>query len=80
MARGEITIDEAHCRGCGYCEHFCSRNCITIPGDKFTPQGYLLPIFANPEKCNACGVCGWMCPHFAIEVYRYVEPKEAAKA
>lgn len=78
MAKGEIVIDEMLCKGCGYCERFCSRGCIEITGDKFTPQGYLLPSFANPEKCNACCVCAWMCPDFAIEVYKYVE--EGAKA
>lgn len=73
MAKGEIVIDENSCLGCGYCTKFCSRECITIPGDKFTPQGYLLAVFTDPENCNACGVCGWMCPHFAIEVYKYIE-------
>ncbi len=73
MAKGEIVIDEAICKGCSYCAEFCSRGCITVPGDKFTPKGYLLPLFASPEKCNACGICAWMCPRFAIEVYKYVE-------
>jgi NAD-dependent dihydropyrimidine dehydrogenase PreA subunit len=77
MAKGGITINEASCLGCGYCEKFCSRGCIVIPGDKFSPQGYLLPVFANPDRCNACGVCNWMCPHFAIEVYRYIENQGA---
>lgn len=72
MARGEITVNEGICLGCGYCAHFCSRGCIDIPGDRFNPQGYLTPVF-NPEKCNACGICAWMCPQFAIEVYKYVE-------
>ena len=73
MAKGKIIISEANCLGCGYCEKFCSRECIVIPGDKFSPRGYLLPVFANPDRCNACGVCNWMCPHFAIEVYKYIE-------
>ena len=73
MAKGEIVINEASCRGCGYCEHFCPQGCIAIPGDRFTAQGYLLPVFAGPEKCTACGICAWMCPHFAIEVYQFAE-------
>lgn len=72
MAKGEIVIDEAICKGCNYCAEFCARGCIEVPGDKFTPRGYLLPAFAHPEKCNACGICAWMCPRFAIEVYKYV--------
>ena len=43
MAKGEIVIDEATCKGCSYCARFCSRGCIVIPGDRFTPKGYLLP-------------------------------------
>ncbi len=73
MAKGEIVINETICKGCGYCAKFCSRGGIVMSRDKFTPKGYLLPIFANPEKCNACGICGWMCPRFAIEVYKYTE-------
>ena len=46
---------------------------LEIPGDRVTHKGYLLPVFAQPDKCNACGICAWMCPRFAIEVYRYVE-------
>jgi NAD-dependent dihydropyrimidine dehydrogenase PreA subunit len=48
-----------------------------MPGDRFAPQGYLLPVFVNPERCNACGICSWMCPHLAIEVYEYVESEQA---
>ena len=73
MAKGEIVIDEMFCRGCGFCEDFCPKDCVTVPGDKFTPSGYPLSSFANPENCNACGICCFMCPHHAIEVYKYVE-------
>jgi len=79
VAKGEIKIIEQHCLGCGYCERFCNQGCIEITGDKFTPQGYLLPTFVHPENCTACGICNWMCPHFAIEVYKYVET-ESGKA
>ena len=72
-AKGEIAINEANCRGCGFCEKFCVQGCIVISGDKFSPQGYLIPVFAHPERCTACGFCGWMCPHFAVDVYKYVE-------
>jgi len=73
VTKGEIIIDEDHCQGCGYCVKFCSRGCITITGNKFNSQGHLLPDFSDPEKCNACGICSWMCPGFAIEVYKFVE-------
>jgi 2-oxoglutarate ferredoxin oxidoreductase subunit delta len=73
MAKGEIVINDTNCKGCGYCVKFCARGCIVTAGDKVTPRGYLIPSFANAEKCNACGICAWMCPRFAIEVYKYVE-------
>jgi 2-oxoglutarate ferredoxin oxidoreductase subunit delta len=73
MAKGEVVINESHCLGCGYCEHFCPQGCIVVTGEKYSSFGYLLPVFANEEKCNACGICEWMCPHFGIEVYKYVE-------
>jgi 2-oxoglutarate ferredoxin oxidoreductase subunit delta len=72
MAKGEIVIIESNCFGCGYCEKFCLRGGIAMTGDKFSATGYPLPSFVNPEKCNACGNCAAMCPHFAIEVYKYV--------
>jgi NAD-dependent dihydropyrimidine dehydrogenase PreA subunit len=73
MAKGQITIDEKLCKGCGYCAKFCTRGCIVISKDKFTTRGYMLPVFDAPDKCNACGVCGWMCPEYAIEVYKLVK-------
>jgi len=79
-ARGEIEINERYCLGCGYCAHFCNRGCIEIPGDKFTPQGYLLPVFVNTEKCTGCAMCSWMCPQFAIDVYKYAEDEAKGKA
>jgi NAD-dependent dihydropyrimidine dehydrogenase PreA subunit len=39
--------------------------------DRFTKLGYELPLIVAPDKCNACGVCAWMCPEYAIAVYKY---------
>ena len=69
MVTPQVVIDENKCRGCGLCERNCPRGCITIPGDKYSSGGYLLPAFGNPDLCNTCGFCTWMCPHFAIEVF-----------
>ncbi|MDP7240954.1 MAG: 4Fe-4S binding protein [Dehalococcoidia bacterium] len=73
MPRGEIVIFDEHCKGCGYCAEFCSRDCIEHPGGRYSSQGYMLPNFVAPEKCNACGICAWMCPDHAIDVYKLVE-------
>lgn len=74
MPKGEVVINEDLCQGCGYCVKFCTLGCIKITGDKFTPKGHLLPSIVTPKKCTACGVCAWMCPPVAIEVYKY-KPK-----
>ena len=73
MAKGEITINEGLCRGCGFCEEFCPKECIVISSDKISPQGFTLPTVSKPEECNACCICAWLCPHSAIEVYKFVE-------
>lgn len=78
MPRGEIVIFEQHCKGCAYCAKFCARGCIVHPGGRYSPQGYMLPSFAIPEKCNACGICAWMCPDHAIDVYKFVEEEVTA--
>jgi len=72
MAKGFIEIKEARCGGCGFCEMFCNKGCIEMT-DKVSVLGLPLPGFKNIEDCTACGMCAWMCPHVAIEVYKYVE-------
>jgi len=74
MIKAEIVIDEDLCQGCGYCIEFCSRDCLEITGDRFTAKGYLVPSVIKLENCTACGVCAWMCPAVAIEIYRF-EPE-----
>ena len=73
MAKGEMVIDENKCRGCGYCVAFCKQECVVMSEDRFTPLGDLLPVVSHPDECTACGVCGRLCPHYAINVYKYVE-------
>jgi len=75
MAKGEIVINENNCRGCGFCEEFCKQGCITMSKDKITPLGFILPVFSNPDGCTACTICAKMCPHYAIEVYKFIESK-----
>lgn len=73
MAKGYIQIDDKLCKGCGLCAVFCNRGCVTDPGDRKNSQGYLLPSFVKADRCTGCGVCGQMCPDFAISVYRLIE-------
>ena len=48
-------------------------------GKNLTSTGLPMPIFAAPEKCGACRVCAWLCPHFAIVVYEE-KPEKATPA
>ncbi|OGW13413.1 MAG: hypothetical protein A3G93_01555 [Nitrospinae bacterium RIFCSPLOWO2_12_FULL_45_22] len=75
MAKGEVVINEILCKGCELCIVFCPQSCITLSQGKINPEGYLLPVISEPEKCNACGICGQMCPDMAISVYRLKESK-----
>lgn len=73
MPRGKIEIIEEFCKGCQLCAQFCSKDCIEISSDRFSPNGFLLPVFVNEEDCIGCGICGWMCPECTIDVYKYIE-------
>jgi len=76
-AKGEIEIDEAQCQSCGFCVEFCKPNCVTIPEDRLGPKGFPVAVFSEPAECTACGVCGWMCPDFAIRVFKYLEQADS---
>jgi 2-oxoglutarate ferredoxin oxidoreductase subunit delta len=58
MAKGRIIVKSELCKGCGYCQLFCPKDCIEM-GEQ-----------ANPKGCTGCNICSLMCPDFAIEVYR----------
>lgn len=73
MPKGKIDIIEDFCKGCHLCVKFCPNECIIISKDRFTPNGYQLPVFVNEDECVGCGTCGWMCPECTIDVYRYIE-------
>jgi 2-oxoglutarate ferredoxin oxidoreductase subunit delta len=75
MAKGEIVVNEQRCKGCGLCVEFCPQDCITITGKKISPSGFVLPEVVKSEACTACCICGWMCPDYAIDVYKYTKEK-----
>lgn len=72
MAKGEITVNEGACKGCGLCAHYCNRGVLAWPSEKLSKEGYLLPSIVAMDRCNACAICGWMCPDHAIEVFELV--------
>lgn len=70
MPRGEITINYQLCQGCGLCVQVCNRGCIVLSAEKLSDLGSPQALFTQPERCTACCLCAWLCPDFAIEVYR----------
>lgn len=38
--------------------------------DDLNIRGVHYLVFADPEKCNGCGICAMMCPDVCIEVYK----------
>ena len=50
----------------------CPKECLVM-SEHFTPRGYLLAEFKNPDACTGCGFCVVMCPDFAVQVYKVTE-------
>jgi formate hydrogenlyase subunit 6/NADH:ubiquinone oxidoreductase subunit I len=60
-ARGQITLNESLCNGCGTCARRCPAVAIDVVKD--TKEW----IF-HPDRCIVCEVCADACPKDAIEV------------
>ena len=62
---GEVQIDSAQCKGCGYCVIFCPKKCLSL-SVKFNKAGHHPAELSKKEPCSACGTCYIMCPDVAI--------------
>lgn len=54
-----ITVNESKCKGAGFCEQVCPRNCHEITGGKQTT-------ISRADKCVKCGACIVQCPFDAL--------------
>ena len=61
MTKGDITIDEKLCKGCGLCVEFCSRGCIAMPEGKVSARG--LPLAEESQPAKATPWHDQMSPH-----------------
>ena len=59
--RGEVTVFDNWCKGCGLCIAFCPASVFDTD-----PEGH--PVVARQEDCIACQWCVVHCPDFAIFV------------
>lgn len=68
MAKGQITIDEKYCKGCGLCINFCPQKILALNKEKINANGYNPCSVTEPDKCIGCGSCAKMCPDAAISL------------
>ncbi|OWK27375.1 MAG: hypothetical protein US76_04040 [Parcubacteria group bacterium GW2011_GWA2_38_13b] len=70
MKKGRIAIDAEVCKGCDFCIAFCPKKLIK-KGPHPNGCGFCPAVFSDTEeKCNACKICGIVCPDAAIEVFQ----------
>jgi ferredoxin len=56
----KVALDEQKCRGVGYCEQVCPRNCYEVDRDQRRAR------MRRAERCVQCGACVVQCPFDAL--------------
>jgi len=56
----KVILNEKKCKGVGFCEQFCPRNCF-----KFDKNQHLMKILKE-NRCMQCGTCIVQCPFDAL--------------
>ena len=55
-----VYLDETRCRGVGFCEQVCPRNCYKMNQDEHKVK------LMEPDRCVQCGACVVQCPFNAL--------------
>lgn len=63
----KITINEDHCKGCGFCIEICPQHIFTDSPNS-NKKGYIVPEIKNSDACTFCKKCELICPEMAILV------------
>ena len=77
--QGGVVVDEAYCKGCELCVDACPQDVLGLAEARITAKGYH-PAELIAAGCTGCGICAVVCPESAIEVYREVQSRQAAKS
>ena len=70
-AKFNLKVYSERCKDCGICFEFCPKNNLK-PGKDGAPE------MIDPEACTGCKLCEYLCPDFAIQVWKD-EPEEKEK-
>ncbi len=66
-AKCRVKVNEAYCKGCGYCIEFCPRKVFDRKVE-LNSKGVNLPVFARPHDCMGCSQCRLLCTDLAIKI------------
>ncbi|MDP8229024.1 MAG: 4Fe-4S binding protein [Candidatus Electryoneaceae bacterium] len=74
---GETTIYiyEHYCKGCEICVEVCPKGVLDMVTASDRWEGTMVKVI-NINACNACMLCEYECPDFAIEVYNKKKEKK----
>lgn len=70
MAKGEVIIRTASCKGCGLCVSVCPKEVLVLDDKNTNHKGYFPSRAIRPENCIGCVNCAMMCPDMVIVVKR----------
>jgi len=72
-AKFKLKVYSERCKDCGICFEFCPKNNLK-PGEDGAPE------MIDPDTCTGCKLCEYLCPDFAIQLWKDEEEERKEKA
>jgi 2-oxoglutarate ferredoxin oxidoreductase subunit delta len=71
LPKGNFTLFQGLCKGCGLCIEKCPKKCLKWSS--------VLGVYGTPtveagDECIACGICQEVCPDCAINIEKRKKP------